>query len=235
MIFRSFRPLALLLGLALVTTGCEDVNIGTNPEPEAQAAVAPEVSLAFQQEAAAAASAGDTERAAALQDGIRAFRFGIRPSDIEVKIKNETFSYKAIVVGRVYQNRNGERVLVRVLLAWDGNRPPAVLHVAQKTDQALFGGTPPGNSDVGGARGHWNNRATQQVWRATAGSSDIELATTGPACPIQPAADLALRCVVGSWDLRINGKFELLPDLAEQVQIHTNERGVSGVVLSPTG
>ena len=234
MIFRPFRPLALMLGLALATTGCEDVNIGTNPEPEAQAAVAPEVSLAFQQEAAAAASAGDTERADALQDGIRAFRFGIRPSDIEVKIKNETFSYKAIVVGRVYLNRNGERVLVRVLLAWDGNRPPAVLHVAQKTDKGLFGGTPPGNSEVGGARGRWNDRANQQVWMATAGSSDIELLTTGHACPIQPAAELALSCVVGSWDVRVNGKFELLPDLAEQVEIHTNEGSVIGVVLSPT-
>ncbi len=134
MIFRPFRPLALMLGLALATAGCEDVNIGTNPEPEAQAAVAPEVSLAFQQEAAAAASAGDTERADALQDGIRAFRFGIQPSDIEVKIKNEKFNYKAIVVGRVRLDRNGDRVLVRVLLAWDGNRPAAVLHVAQKTD-----------------------------------------------------------------------------------------------------
>ncbi len=98
----------------------------------------------------------------------------------------------------------------------------------------LFGGGAQGNSDVGGARGRWNDRAHQQVWMATAGSSDIELLGTGHSCPIQPAADLALSCVVGTWDVRVNGKFELLPDLAEQVEIHTNEGSVIGVVLSPT-
>ena len=222
--YRSFRPLALMLGLALATTGCEDVKLGTSLDEEAQAALAPEVELAFQMEAAAAAASGDTERAAAVRDGIRAMRFGVQPSDIEVKIKNETFAYKAIVVGRVFLNRNGDRVLVRALLAWDGNRPAAVLHVAQKTDKGLFGSS---------ARGRWNNRALAQVWMATAGSSDIELLGTGHSCPIQPAEALALSCVVGSWDVRINGKFELLPDLTEHVEIHTNESGVAGVVLSP--
>lgn len=230
--YSSFRPLALMLGLALVTTGCEDVKLGTSPEDEA-VALSPEIELAFQMEAAAAAAAGDTERADAVRDGVRAMRFGIQPSEIEVKIKNETFTYKAIVVGRVFLNRNGERVLVRALLAWDGNRPAAVLHVAQKTDKGLFGGGPAGNSDVGGARGRWNDRATQQIWMATAGSSDIELLGTGHSCPIQPPEALALSCVVGTWDVRVNGKFELMPDLAEQVQIHTNT-SVIGVVLSPT-
>lgn len=228
--YRSFRPLALMLGLALATTACEDVKIGTSPEDEV--ALSPEIELAFQTEAAAASAAGDTERADAVRDGVRAMRFGIQPSEIEVKIKNETFTYKAIVVGRVFLNRNGDRVMVRALLAWDGNRPAAVLHVAQKTDKALFGGGPQGNSDVGGARGRWNNRALQQVWQATAGSSDIELLGTGHSCPIQPDAALALSCVVGTWDVRVNGKFELLPDMAEQVEIHTNT-SVIGVVLSP--
>lgn len=235
MMYRTLRPLGLVLGLALATAACEDVSMtGPALDEQVDAEVSADVELAFQQEATTARAAGDRERADALADGIRAFRFGIQPSEIEVKIKNETFSYKAIVVGRVFENRAGERVLVRALLAWDGNRPAAVLHVAQKTDKGLFGGGAEGESDVGGARGRWTNRALQQRWTATAGSSDIELLGTGHSCPIQPPVDLNLSCVVGTWDVRVNGKFELLPDLNEQLEIHTNESGVIGVVLSRT-
>lgn len=230
MMFKRFPRVAMLLGLTLAATACDDMKVtGPAPEAEAQAIASPEVQFAFETEASTAAARGDGERADALRDGIRALRFGVQPSEIEVKIKNETFTYKAIVVGRVYQ-RGDERILVRVLLAWDGNRPPAVLHVAQKEDKALFAKSPNGNSDVGGARGRWTNRAAQQTWMATSGSSDIELIGTGHACP--STTDLALNCVVATWDLRINGKFELLPDLNENLQIHTNSSGVIGVVLS---
>jgi hypothetical protein len=80
----------------------------------------------------------------------------------------------------------------------------------------------------------WKDIANQMTWVATAGSADMELIETGDACPVQPPADLGLSCVLASWDIRINGNSEPLPDGGEHLEIHTNENAVNGVVLEPT-
>jgi hypothetical protein len=185
----------------------------------------------------AAVQSGDTERAAALRDGAAALRGGIRPSRIEVKIQNETYEYLAIVVGTIRRAAGDERVLVRHLVAWTGRRPTALLQVTSKSEQALFG-HPGGNgngNEPDGARGLWKDLVNREIWVATAGSADLELAGTGGACPTQlPVA--ALRCVLAAFDIRVNGSFQLLgtggPD-GQPVEIHTNADGVHGVVIKP--
>jgi len=226
---KSLRSLALSAA-ALIAAACQE------GFPTAPVEVDMELQAAISAAGDAAAQSGDTDRAKALRDGADALRGGIRPSRIEVKIQNETFQYLAIVVGMIQRGGGGERVLVRHLVAWNGRPPRALLQVTSKSDQALFGhpdGNGNGNPD--GARGLWKDLANGEVWVATAGSADLELAGTGGACPTQPPA-AALRCVLASFDIRINGSFQLLgsggPD-GPPVEIHTNADAVHGVVIKP--
>ena len=188
----------------------------------------------------AAVRSGDTERAEALRHAGTALRWGIRPSQIEVKIQNETFSYLAIVVAVTRRGPDGGRVLVRSLVAWTGRPATALLHVISKSEQALFGHPGNGNgSGPDGARGQWKDLVNHELWVATAGSADLELAGTGGACPIQPS-DAALLCVLASFDIRINGSFQLLGGGSDgpggsPIEIHTNADGVHGVVIKPGG
>ena len=228
---KSLRALAILAA-ALIAGGCQESS-PTGPaeadDLELQAAIAAAGDAAVQ--------SGDTERAAALRDGAAALRGGIRPSRIEVKIGNETHPYLAIVVGTIRRAGGEERVLVRHLVAWTGRRPAALLQVTSKTEHALFG-HPGGNgngNDPDAARGLWKDLVNREIWVATAGSAELELAGTGGACPAQlPAA--ALRCVLAAFDIRINGSFQQLgtggPD-GQPVEIHTNADGVHGVVIKP--
>jgi len=185
-----------------------------------------------------AAQGGDNERAEALRDAANAIRLGIRPSQIEVKIKNEKFSYLAIVIGRERRSASGDAVLIRSLVAWTGRPTTALLHVSSKTDHALFGGGSSSDNGPGGARGQWKDLANSALWVATAGSADLELKSSGGACPIQPTAGAALRCVLAKWDVRVNGGFQLVGDDGPDgnpIEIHTNADGVNGVVISPAG
>lgn len=229
---RSVRPLALLAGI-LVASACQE---GTPAEPAEAADVSLEVQAAIEQAGTEAALRGDAERAEVLRHGATALRWGIRPSRIEVKVHNETYTYLAIVVGKV-RERGGERVLVRSLVAWTGRPPTALLHVISASDQALFGHSDNGNGSGGpdGARGQWKDLVNHELWVATAGSADLELLNTGDACPVQPPG-LVLRCLLARYDVRINGSFQLLgnggPD-GSPIEIHTSADGVVGVVLKP--
>lgn len=228
---RFIRPLALLTG-ALFAAGCQEGS------PTAPAETSLELQAAIEQAGDDAARSGDTERAEALGHGARALRWGIRPSRIEVKIKNETYRYLAIVVGVVRHRADGERVLVRSLVAWTGRPPAALLHVISASDLALFGHPDNGNGNdggPGGARGQWKDLVNHELWVATAGSADLELLGIGDACSVQPPS-AALRCVLARYDIRINGKFQLAgtdgPD-GPPIEIHTNAGGVHGVVIKP--
>lgn len=228
---RSIRPLALLAG-ALFAGACQEGS------PTAPAEASLELQAAMAQAGDDAARSGDSERAEALSHGARALRWGIRPSRIEVKVKNETYRYLAIVVGVVRQRADGERVLVRSLVAWTGRPPTALLHVISTSDQALFGHPDNGNGNDGGpegARGQWKDLVNHELWVATAGSANLELLGIGDACPVQPPS-VALRCVLARYDIRINGKFQLAgtggPD-GPPIEIHTNADGVHGVVIKP--
>ena len=226
---RSIRPLTLLAG-TLLASACRESSPTAPAEPDL------ELEAAITVAGAEAARSGDTERAEALSHGVRALRWGIRPSTIEVKIKNETYTYLAIVVG-VVRHRGAERVLVRSLLAWTGRPPTALLHVISASDQALFGhpGNGNGNGGPDGARAQWKDLANHELWVATAGSADITLLDTGDPCPVQPPGR-ALRCLLASYDLRINGNFQLVgPDgpNGAPIEIHTSADGVHGVVIKP--
>lgn len=235
---RSVRSLSWLLVVALFGAACEDAPTTPTAEPEPE--LAPEVAL--EQMADEAVRAGDAERRDVLLQGAAALRRGIRPSEIEVKIQNETFLYKALVIGIVRVRRDDQRVLVRTLIAWTGERrPTAILHVTSRSDLALFG-PPPGNSgEAGGdggpgrARGWWADLVNRERWVATAGSADIELVETGGACPLPTTADGGLNCELARWDLRINGNFEQAGSEGggPHKAIHTNADGVNGAVLSP--
>lgn len=227
---KSLRSLALF-AVMLITGACQEGSL------TAPAEVDVELQAAITAAGNAAIQSGDTERAAALLDGASALRGGIQPSRIEVKIKNETYEYLAIIVGKVQRGGGGEQVLVRHLVAWTGQRPTAVLQVTSASEQALFG-HPNGNgngNDPDAARGLWKDLVNHELWVATAGSADLELAGTGGDCPARPLA-AALRCVLATFDLRINGSFQLLgsggPD-GQPIEIHTNADGVHGVVIKP--
>jgi hypothetical protein len=228
---KSLCPLTLLAA-GLLVAACQD-DIPTGPV-EAQLGLEAVIAEA----GATAVQSGDTDRAEALRQGASALRWGIRPSRIDVKIKNETYHYLAIVVGVVHRNADGERVLVRSLLAWTGRRPVALLQVTSASEQALFGQPDEGNGGgdgPGGARGHWKDLAHRELWVATAGSADLSLASTGRACPVQPH-DAARQCVLASFDLRVNGIFQLSGNGGpggQPIEIHTESDGVRGVVIKP--
>jgi hypothetical protein len=220
------------LALALLASACQDGAAPVAPSESDQASL--ELQAAVTQAGLEAELSGDADRAEVLRHGARALRWGIRPTEIEVKIQNETFTYLAIVVGRVHQ-RGDQRVLVRSLVAWKGRPLAALLNVTSASDHALFGHPGNGNGGPDGARGHWKNFAAHEVWVATAGTADLELLGTGDACPMQPPA-IGLRCVMARWDVRVNGNFRLVGDDGpggSPVEIHTNPDGVVGVVLKP--
>jgi hypothetical protein len=216
---KSFGSLALF-AVALIAGGCREGSLTASAEADR------ELQAALTAAADAAVEGGDADRAEALRHGTDALRWGIRPSVIEVKIRDNTARYAAIVVGLVRRGGEGEPVLVRHLVAWTGRPPTALLQVTSKSDQALFAST---------ARGHWKDLVNRDVWVATAGSADLELAGTGDACPTQPPA-AALRCDLASFDIRINGSFQLLmpvgPD-GPPIAIQTSAAGVHGVVIKP--
>jgi len=228
---RALRSVTLLAAAGLAAA-CQEGAPTTPVEADlaAQAAIGAAGELAAQ--------GGDSERAEALRDAANAVRLGIRPSPIEVKIKNEKFRYLAIVIGRERRSTSGEVVLTRSLVAWTGRPTTALLHVISKTDHALFGGGSASDNGPGGARGQWRDLANHALWVATAGSADLELKSRGGACPIQPTADAALRCILAKWDVRVNSGFQLVGDDGPDgnpIEIHTNADGVNGIVISPAG
>jgi len=226
---KSLRSVALLTA-GWLAVACQE----SSPTMPAEADLGLQSALTVDVEAAV--RSGDPERAEALRHAATALRWGIRPSRIEVKIQNEQVTYLAIVVGVTRRGSDGSSVLVRSLVAWTGRPPTALFHVISASEQALFG-PPQGNGNGGpdGARGQWKDLVNHQLWVATAGSADLELAATGNGCPIQPL-DVRLRCVLATFDIRINGSFQLLgpggPDGAP-IEIHTNADGVHGVVIKP--
>lgn len=227
---KSLRAMALF-AVALGAAACQEGS------PTAPAEVDLELQAAIEAAGHAAVQSGDADRAQALREGASALRGGIRPSRIEVKIQNETHEYLALVVGTIQPGAGGERVLVRHLVAWTGRHPTALLQVTSKSEQALFG-HPDGNgngNDPDAARGLWKDLVNREIWVATAGSADLELAGTGGACPAQPPV-AAFRCVLAAFDIRINGAFQLLgtggPD-GPPIEIHSNADGVHGVVIKP--
>jgi len=229
---KSLRPIALLAA-GWLAVACQE---GT-PTTPVEANVGLEAALSAAGDAAV--QAGDPERAEAMRHAATALRWGIRPSRIELKIHNETFTYLALVVAVTRRGSEGSPVLVRSLVAWTGRPPTALFHVLSASEQALFDPPSGGNGNGGpaGARGQWKDLVNHEVWVATAGSADLELVSTGNGCPIQPA-DAKLRCVLASFDILINGNFQLLgpggPD-GPPIEIHTNADGVHGVVIKPAG
>ena len=222
------------LALALLASACQDGAAPVTPSEPDQVSL--EVQAAVEQAGLEAELSGDADRADVLRHGVRALRWGIRPTEIEVKIHNETFTYLAIVVGRVHQ-RGDQRILVRSLVAWKGRPLAALLNVTSASDHALFGhpGNGNGNGGPDGARGQWKNLSAHELWVATAGTVDIELLNIGDACPMQPAA-IGLRCVLARWDVKVNGNFQLMGQDGpggSPIEIHTNPDGVVGVVLKP--
>jgi len=226
---RALRS-ATILAAGWLAIACQE---GTTTAP-VEADVGVETTLGAS--ADLAAQGGDTARAEALRDAASAVRLGIRPSQIEVKIKNEKFTYLALVIGRERRSASGEAVLIRSLVAWTGRPTRALLHVIQASDHGLFGGNGDGSDNgPGGARGQWKNLAANELWVATAGSSDLELKGTGAASPTPVAT---LRCVLAKWDVRVNGNFQLVGDGGPDgnpIEIHTNADGVNGVVIKPAG
>ncbi|HEV8597806.1 MAG TPA: hypothetical protein VGQ69_00435 [Gemmatimonadales bacterium] len=231
MSYRSLRLLALL-GAGLFASACQEGSPTTPAEADLN------LQAALSAAGDAAVQSGDLDRAEALRHGATALRWGIRPSRIEVKIKNETQTYLALVVGIIRRRGGAEPVLVRTLVAWTGRPPTALLQVTSKSDQALFGPPDGGNGNGGpdAARGHWKDLVNHELWVATAGSADLELASTGAGCPVRP--DAALRCVLAWFDLRINGSFQLVGNAGPDgggapIEIHTEADGVNGVVIKP--
>lgn len=215
----SLGSLALLTA-ALVAGGCRE------GAPTASAEADLELQAALTSDETAAVQAADPDRAEAIRQGASAIRWGIRPSVIEVTVHDQTSRYSAIVVGLVRRGPNGERLLIRHLVAWTGQRPTALLQVTSKTDEAVFGTT---------ARGHWNDLVSHDLWVATSGPANLGLAATGTACPVQPAA-ADLHCLLASFDIRIEGGFQLLRPAGPEgdpIAIHTTADGVHGFVIEP--
>lgn len=227
----SISSLALLAA-GLFAAACQDAatTAPTDSGTDLQAAIT--------QAAGEAARNGDTDRAEALDHGARALRWGIRPSEIEVTIQNETFVYQAIVVGMARRRGEGEAVLVRTLVAWTGQPPTALLQVVSRSDHGLFG--TPGNDNGNGngpdgARGVWKNLTAREIWVATAGFADLVLASTGARCPANPT-DRGLECLLASYDVQVNGNFQLRVTDGpggSPIEIHTSASGVNGVVIRP--
>ncbi len=216
---KSLGSLALFAA-ALIAGGCREGS------PTASAEGDLELQAALTSAEGAAVVAGDVDRAEAIRHAAGAIRWGLRPSVIEVTVRDQTTRYAAIVVGLIRRGENGEAVMIRHLVAWTGRPLTALLQVTSARDEALFGST---------ARGHWNDLVNHNIWAATAGSADLELAGSGSACPTQPQ-DATLRCELASFDIRIEGSFQLL--LAEgpggpPIGIHTSAAGVHGVVIKP--
>jgi len=195
-----------------------------------------ELATSFDALASTAAREGDAERADALRDAARAARLGIRPTEIEVQVKNDKVIYQAIVVGVVRRTSAGEEVLVRSLFAWTGQRPrTAVLYVASRTDLGLFGMADPApGAQPGPARGMWRDITNSKRWIAKSGSADISVEETGGACPSASTVDPTILCTLTTWDVRVNGSFEPAPDGGETLPIHTNAHRVNGAILSRT-
>ena len=216
---KSFGSFALC-AVAVLAAGCRE------GAPTAPAEGDLELQAAIMAAADAAVEGGDADRAEALRHGADALRWGIRPSVIEVTVREETARYAAIVVGVVRRGSGGESVMIRHLVAWTGRRPTALLQVTSASAQAEFAST---------ARGHWKDLVNRAVWMATEGSAGLELADTGGACPVQPPA-AALRCELASFDIRIEGSFQLLTAAGPEgaaIEIHTSAAGVHGVVIKP--
>jgi hypothetical protein len=226
---RALRSLALLTA-GFVTAACQGSSLTTSTQADLG------IETALADASVGAAARGELDRADVLSHAAAAFRWGIRPSQIEVRIGGETTRYLAIVVG-VLKVRNGEEVLVRSLVAWTGRPPTALLEVNSASDHALFGnGGGNGNGNgPGAARGFWKDILNHELWVATTGSAKLELAGTGEPCPVQPTAT-DLRCTRASYDMRVVGGFRLLvngvPD-GTPFELITEADGVHGVVIGP--
>ena len=227
---RSSIHLLALLAAGLLAAACQE-SATTAPDDSAT-----DLQAAIAQAAGEADRSGDPDRAETLRHGADALRWGIRPSEIEVKIHNETFAYQAIVIGVARRRGEGESVLVRTLVAWASQPPRALLQVTSRSDHGLFGHPGNGNGNgPDGARGVWKNLRNRELWVATAGFADLVLTGTGGPCPVQPAAT-RLECLLATYDVQINGNFHLQSDEGpggSPIEIHTNAGAVNGVVIRP--
>ena len=220
----------VLLAAGVFAAGCQEGSLTASAETDLT------LQSAMAEAEVSAMLSGEVERAEALRRGAEAIRWGIRPSRIEVKIHNETYSYLALVIGTVRRSGEDER-LIRSLVAWTGQPTRALLQVTSATELALFGFPNGGQGDGGPgmARGHWKDFANHALWAATAGSAELELNSTGHACPQQPA-DATRQCVTASFDVRVNGSFQLVGiggPSGPPTEIKTDADGVHGVVIKP--
>src|SRR6185436_12660611 len=123
---KSLRGFVFLAAAGLAA-GCQEGSLTASAETDLT------LQSAMAEAEVSASLSGEVERAEALRRGAEAIRWGIRPSRIEVKIHNETYTYLAIVVGTVRGSGENER-LVRSLVAWTGQPTRALLQVTSASD-----------------------------------------------------------------------------------------------------
>jgi hypothetical protein len=195
----------------------------------------PQLDKMLESLAAEASRNGQLESAESMRLGAMALRYGVTPSEIEVKLRNQTVVYQAIVVGVRRTGEDGQTTLARTLIAWTGMGTPnaALLRVSSLSEFGLFGRRE-NEHRPGEAYGTWLDLVRRERWIATAGSAQIVLAGTGGPCPVPSVIPPGPRCVLATYDIRINGVFHLdgSPSGAP-LPIHTKADGVNGVVLSP--
>jgi len=228
--FRLFGAIGLI-GLA---AGCSDT--ATQPTDDTI-----ELAVAFEGLAADANRDGDAEGAAALSAGSIALRMGARPTPIEVMVNGEAVRHFALVAG-VVRTIGDQRVMLRTLFAWTGDRRPAsILEVGILGAEGTFNPVA-STAFAGRARGVYRKLAARLRWVASSGSAAIALAGTGEACGRPLSDNPNIECVKARFDIRVDGIFHqrsddrmMRPISDVPLRISTNAEGVNGVVVGPVG
>ena len=105
MLHTTARQLIALSTVILVAACNENVAVTEPAEaPPENLAVA---AASLDQEAARAASAGDTSRASAFREAAAAMRFGVRPTPVTIAVQGENHRYAAIITANVVLRLGG--------------------------------------------------------------------------------------------------------------------------------
>ena len=230
----SQHMLKRLVGLSMVFTLAACNERATVTAPETDEAMAQVASL--ESEASRATSAGDTESATAFRGAAAALRYGVRPTQIAVSVRGETFRYLAVVTGNIEVLADSDTAIRRTLVAWHTlNDPPtAVLKLATLADHGSFSSAAePASNPRARAHGLWADLARASRWIATAGDAGLGIASMGGDCA--PAGRSSVRCVRAEYRVAVDGLFRLNGSAPDDglpaVRIVAETQLVSGVVL----
>jgi hypothetical protein len=151
---------------------------------------------------------GDADGSLAFTYAAMAIRLGVEPSEITLRVGEETRRYLAFV--HVVRHGPSSAISLRTLVAFrpktsTDRRPTELLYVGTPVDSAAIQ-HPAAVGPAVAATAIWKDIGAGETWVATAGKAGVSLVSAGSVCP-GAKSSMNVDCTLATYSILVDGDF----------------------------